>query len=152
MKIKTWMIIISYESIETGAKTDGETHIEWIWTSSDSIKINEDPQQTPSNAHIGSHIYSDNAMKRSERNQKKDTWTSALQGASSGSSLGPLFLSRLNLLYPKNQNPFSLDLKKSPPLQLKISPYLNGQPPLPLLLCSLFLCLSLQAMSVSRTI
>ena len=82
-EIKTWMIIIitSHESIETGAKIGGETHIEWIWTSSDSIKINGKPQQTLSNAHIGSHIYSDNAMKRSERNQKKDTWTSALQGA-----------------------------------------------------------------------
>ena len=65
-------------SKRAGAKTGGETHIEWI----DSIKINENPQQTPSNAHIGSHIYSDNAVKMSERNQKKDTWTSTLQGAS----------------------------------------------------------------------
>ena len=70
------------KAFETRAKTDGETHIERMWTSSDSIKINENLQQTPSNAHVGSHIYWDNAMKRSERNQKKDTWTSALQGAS----------------------------------------------------------------------
>ena len=69
-------------SKRAGAKTGGETHIEWIWTSLDFIKINENPQQTPSNAHIGSHIYSDNVVKMSERNQKKDTWTSTLQGAS----------------------------------------------------------------------
>ena len=107
-EIKTWMIIISYESIEIGAKIDGETHIEWIWTSSDSIKINGKPQQTLSNAHIGSHIYSDNAMKRSERNQKKDTWTSALQGAFLPVPRSvPLFLSSLWPLCPLFGSPLS---------------------------------------------